>query len=123
MFGKRHLVAWCLQALSSQKAVGQANCPQKLSLYLRHDSRNPDILVLRRMLGPLVGGYLAVWGGFSAPFYAAALIGILMIPIPILMPDREQHFIRTLFNGGMITCEVAKIEIAPPWLDFSDQGL
>lgn len=46
--------------------------------------------LLCRMLGPLVGGYLAVWGGFSAPFYAAAIVGVLMIPIPILMPDRKQ---------------------------------
>jgi len=41
------------------------------------------------MVGPLFGGYLAVWGGFSAPFYAAAAIGFLMIPVPFLMPDSE----------------------------------
>lgn len=41
------------------------------------------------MVGPLFGGYLASWGGFSAPFYAAALVALVLIPIPLLMPGGE----------------------------------
>lgn len=44
------------------------------------------------MVGPLLGGYLAALGGFSAPFYAAAIIGALMIPIPLLMRDSKAYW-------------------------------
>lgn len=63
-------------------------CPEQPRPCLLDSLRT--VLVIYRMLGPLVGGYLAVWGGFSAPFYAAAIIGVLMIPIPLVMPDSKK---------------------------------
>ena len=47
-------------------------------------------LALGWMIGPLAGGYLASAGGFSAPFYTAALAGVLLLPIPFIMPDGEE---------------------------------
>ena len=47
-------------------------------------------LALGWMIGPLAGGYLASAGGFSAPFYTAALAGVLLLPIPFIMPDGDE---------------------------------
>jgi len=55
------------------------------------------------MVGPLFGGYLAVWGGFSAPFYAAAAIGFLMIPVPFLMPDNQKGVLPAHHSTAHIT--------------------